>query len=93
VRAPDDARALDRVYVIRRGRVRHEVPAPRTAAERRALDRVVAEILSPESRRVGTVPGHEVDEVLLIAAWFRKHPKELERTAALEDARSEVRSA
>jgi hypothetical protein len=28
------------------------------------------------------VPGHEVDEVLLVAAWFRKHPKELGRTQA-----------
>jgi hypothetical protein len=30
-----------------------------------------------------TVPGHEVDEVLLVAAWFKRHPGELERTVPL----------
>jgi hypothetical protein len=25
-----------------------------------------------------------VDEVLLVAAWFRKHPKELKKTKAIE---------
>lgn len=70
----------DRAYVIRRGRVRGEFPAPRTAAERRALDARVAEVLAPVERAPNQVPGHEVDEVLLVAAWFRKHPKELKRT-------------
>ena len=70
----------DRTYVVRRGRVRGEFPAPRTTAERRALDAQVADILAPLERVPATVPGHEVDEVLLVAAWFRKFPKELKRT-------------
>ena len=78
----DDART----YVVRRGRVRHEGPAPRTAADRRALEAKVAEILAPAERAPATVPGHEVDEVLLVAAWFKKHPKELKRTRPLEGA-------
>lgn len=69
----------DRAYVIRRGRVRAEFPAPRTAAERRSFDARVAELLAPVERASNTVPGHEVDEVLLVAAWFRKFPKELKR--------------
>jgi len=77
---PEDART----YLIRRGRVRDEVPTPRTAAERRALDQRVAEVLSRTERSNATVPGHEVDEVLLVAAWFRKHPKELKKTKAIE---------
>ncbi len=77
---PEDARA----YVVRRGRVRHEGPAPRTAAERRALEARIAEILAPAERAPATVPGHEVDEVLLVAAWFKKHPKELKRTTPFE---------
>lgn len=84
----DDARA----YVIRRGVVRLEAPAPRTAAERAALAAHTAELLGADSRPKQTVPGHEVDEVLLIAGWFRKFPKELERTDALA-ARTEERSA
>jgi excinuclease ABC subunit C len=74
----------DRAYVVRRGRVRHEAPAPRTARERRALGSQVAELLGDAARRrEGTVPGHEVDEVLLVAAWFRQRPEELARTAAI----------
>jgi excinuclease ABC subunit C len=76
---PDDSRT----YVVRRGRVRHECATPRTAADRRALDARVAEILAPAERAPATVPGHEVDEVLLVAAWFRKHPKEMKRTTPL----------
>src|SRR5262249_40874368 len=34
----------DRVYLVRRGRVRGEVPAPRTTAERRSLSKLAAEI-------------------------------------------------
>lgn len=74
----------DRAYVIRRGRVRHEARAPRTAAERRALEAQVREVLTPIPAGQATVPGHEVDEVLLLAAWFRRHPKELERTVAFK---------
>lgn len=73
----------DRVYVIRRGCVRAEMPAPQTAAARRALDGRVAETLTSGGRRPRTVPGHEVDEVLLVAGWFRKHPDELDRTVPL----------
>lgn len=76
----DDART----YIVRRGRVRHEGPAPRTAAERRAIDAKVAELLAPAERAPATVPGHEVDEVLLVAAWFKKHPKELKHTRPLD---------
>jgi len=86
---PEEARA----YVVRRGRVREEHPAPRTPAERRALDARVREILAPPERAPATVPGHEVDEVLLLAAWFRKHPKELDHTRQLTAAARSERSA
>lgn len=82
----------DRVYVVRRGCVRFEAPAPRTAVERRALDARIADELEAGSRGPRTVPGHEVDEVLLVAGWFRKFSKELERTAPFS-AVPEVRSA
>lgn len=72
----------DRAYVVRRGRVRADLPAPKSTAERRAFDASVADLLAPVERVAPTVPGHEVDEVLLVAAWFRKHPKELKRAKA-----------
>lgn len=77
-----DPNGDDRAYVVRRGRVRAEFPAPKTAAERRAFDARVAELLAPAERSSATVPGHEVDEVLLVAAWFSRHPKELKRAKA-----------
>ena len=70
----------DRVYVIRRGRVRAEVDAPRGAAEREQLDRVAAEIFGVEERTGARIPTHEIDELLLLSSWFRRFPQELERT-------------
>lgn len=83
----------DRAYVIRRGRVRADLPAPRGAAARRRFDAEVAGILTPLERSASVVPGHEVDEVLLVAGWFRKHAKEMERTTPLALDQPETRSA
>ena len=85
----DDARS----YLVRRGRVREEHPAPRTAAERRTLDARVAALLAPLDRAPATVPGHEVDEVLLVASWFRRYPKELARTTPFAAADPATRIA
>lgn len=74
----------DRAYVIRRGVVRAEAPAPKTPAERTAFERRLRETFAESTGRRQTVPGHEVDEVLLVAGWFRKHPQELKQTAALD---------
>jgi excinuclease ABC subunit C len=71
----------DRVYVIRRGRVRHEAAVPRTAQERALLEARVAEVFAPVARESGAVPAHEIDELLLLASWFRNFPAELERTS------------
>ncbi|MBM3907583.1 MAG: UvrB/UvrC motif-containing protein [Gemmatimonadetes bacterium] len=73
-------------YVIRRGRVRATLPAPRTAEERRAFDARVAGVFAPVERTDGTVPSHEIDELLLVTSWFTRSPKELERTTALAPA-------
>ena len=81
-----DARGDDRVYAIRRGCVRAEAPAPTTPIERAAWDARVAELFGSGVRGPRTVPGHEVDEVILVAGWFRKYPKELDRTVALATA-------
>ncbi len=70
----------DRVYIVRRGRVRAELPAPRTAAETKALAARAAEVFAPPERPALTVPAHEVDELLLLSSWFRKFPGELAQT-------------
>jgi excinuclease ABC subunit C len=69
----------DRAYVIRRGRIRAELPAPQTAEERAALGVRAAEVFAPAELKSTTVPAHEVDELMLLSSWFRKFPAELER--------------
>lgn len=70
----------DRVYLVRRGTVRAVVPAPRTAAERRRLTKLSNEVFSAPERATTLVGQHQVDEILLVASWFRSRPRELERT-------------
>jgi excinuclease ABC subunit C len=72
----------DRVYLIHRGRIRGEAAVPRTPAEREALTARSREVFVPAAVTATTVPVHEMDEVLLVASWFRKFPHELQRTAA-----------
>jgi len=73
-------------YVIRRGRVRAVEPAPRTAEQRRAFDARVSRIFAPMERTDGTVPSHEIDELLLVSSWFTRFPEEFERTSAFAPA-------
>lgn len=73
-------------YVIRRGRVRAQLAPPSTAAARRALDGAVAAVAQVAERLDGTVPSHEIDELLLVTSWFTRFPKEFERTAPLPTA-------
>ena len=69
----------DRVYLIRRGRVRAEREAPRTAQDRQQLERMISDVFDPRERPGGALPAHEVDELLLLTSWFRRFPAELER--------------
>ena len=70
----------DRLYVIRRGRVRAELEAPRGDGERARI-REQAETLFARQECEGTqIPTHEIDELLLLSSWFRRFPHELSRT-------------
>jgi excinuclease ABC subunit C len=69
-----------RVYVVRRGTVRAVVPAPRTPAERTMLARTAEEVFRRPEGSSALVSKHQVDEILLMAHWFRTHPEELART-------------
>ena len=70
----------DRVYLIRRGTLRAEVPAPRSTEDRLALQRLIDRVYSPREPPGAPVRTHEVDEILLLSAWFRRHPEELAKT-------------
>jgi excinuclease ABC subunit C len=72
----------DRVYLIRRGRVRAESPSPRTPSDATALFHLIEDVFSPAEPLRGQIPTHEIDELLLLSSWFRRFPSELERTSA-----------
>ncbi len=70
----------DRVYLIRRGRVRGDHPIPRSEQERMRLLEVVETVFNPSDRATAQLPAHEVDELLLLSSWFRRFPAELGRS-------------
>ncbi|HEX4681743.1 MAG TPA: UvrB/UvrC motif-containing protein [Gemmatimonadaceae bacterium] len=72
----------DRVYLIRRGRVRGEISLPKTPDDAAQLIRMIDDVFSPVERDTGQIPTHEIDELLLLSSWFRRFPSELERTSA-----------
>ena len=81
------ARGVDpRVYLIRRGTVRAVVSAPDSQAEQRRLARLAEEHFGQPEPNGALVSKHQVDEILLIARWFRMNPRELEATVAPERA-------
>ena len=69
----------ERVYVIRRGRVRGEMDAPASPADRSALSTMIDDVFGDAVAGM-QVPSHEVDELLLVSSWFRRFPEEMERT-------------
>jgi excinuclease ABC subunit C len=72
----------DRIYLIRRGRVRGEHALPRSEADRIRLLEMVEDVFNPTDRDTAQVPAHEVDELLLLSSWFRRFPAELDRSRA-----------
>lgn len=70
----------DRIYLIRRGRVRAEVNPPRSTGDRKAIDALVESVYAPPERVTASVPTHEIDELLLLSSWFRRNPAELDNT-------------
>jgi excinuclease ABC subunit C len=70
----------DRIYLIRRGRIRKEMPHPkgRRAGARaaRAVESVFGEV---DPGPAGLAP-QDAAEILLVAGWFRQRPEERRRT-------------
>lgn len=73
----------DRIYAIRRGSIRAEWPAPATDAELAALKEQARPLLTRREHATTAVSPEQVNEVLLVARWFRSRPAELERTIPL----------
>lgn len=74
----------DRVYLIRRGRVRGEMPVPHGGRDVARLRQLEREVFAPVERDTAAVPTHEIDELLLLSSWFRRFPEELDRTRIVD---------
>jgi excinuclease ABC subunit C len=72
----------DRVYLIRRGRVRAETPRPKTETDAITMMSMINDVFATVERESSQIPTHEIDELLLLSSWFRRFPTELERTSA-----------
>jgi len=70
----------DRVYIVKRGVVRAELEKPRTSWQREKLKRLAEEMFSVREPASTSIPTHEIDELLLLSSWFRRFPKEMDRT-------------
>ena len=70
----------DRIYVIKRGSIRAELPAPRDEEALARIQQQGAQLLARRDRSTATVSPEVVNEVLLIARWFRLKPAELNNT-------------
>lgn len=74
----------DRVYLLHRGLIVDEFPAPADESGWTALKERARKTLAEEAVDSLHVQPHEAPEILLIARWFRLHPEERERTLPIE---------
>jgi len=91
VYAVDGQQDSDRWYLIQGGNVVDCIPVPRTAQEKRAATRRIAQVMGQKNDPLKTVPVSEMARVLLISAWFRRHPEEQTRISQPKKALAQCR--
>jgi excinuclease ABC subunit C len=81
-------------YLIHHGHVAAVLEAPRDTAARSSAADVVEAVFYQKKTWAGSVASHDIDGVLLVSAWFRRHPEQkaltLEPAAALAACRAET---
>lgn len=70
------------VYLVRRGTVRADCPAPCTPEEAAAFAALVARVYHPQEPAGAELAPHALDEFALVASWFRRKPEERGHTVA-----------
>jgi excinuclease ABC subunit C len=74
----------DRVYLIRRGRIRRELPLPKGRKARAVVARAVEEVYAETDPGPAALDAQQAAEILLVARWFKLNPAERRRTVAPE---------
>ena len=83
----------DRVYLIRKGRIRGELPLPKGRKARERAARAVEDVYGETDFGPRGMAPEDASEILLVAQWFRLHPKERKRTLSPERWLEEKRPA
>jgi excinuclease ABC subunit C len=73
-------RGDDRIYLLRKGRVLAEMPNPRGRHARERAAVAVEDVYGGPDRGPRGMAPEDAAEILLVAQWFRLHPKERRRT-------------
>jgi excinuclease ABC subunit C len=76
----------DTWYLVRAGRVLAALRAPKDAAELRLCKGVIRKTYQERMVSAETATVDEIDSVLLVAAWFRRHPQEQDRVLLPDEA-------
>ena len=74
----------DRLYLIRRGRIRRHMSVPKTKSARAHVARAIHEIYGEAEAGPAALSAEEAAEILMVARWFRLNPKERKRTVKPE---------
>ncbi|NJD19571.1 MAG: nuclease [Gemmatimonadetes bacterium] len=70
----------DRIYLVRKGRVCREMPHPKGRKARERVAAVVEDVYGAADPGPRGLAPEDAAEILLVAQWFRLHPKERRRT-------------
>ena len=71
----------NRLFLIRRGRIRRDYPYPKSKRQRNEVTKAVEDVYQSAERGPAALLARRVAEVMLVARWFEQHPGELDRTA------------
>ena len=74
----------DRIYLIRRGRIRREMRLPKGRRARRAVARAAEAVYGEVEAGPAGLDPQDAAEILLVARWFRLRPEERRRTVKPE---------
>ncbi len=70
----------DRLYLIRRGRIRKEMAHPKSRRARARVARAIDSVYGDLDAGPSALSPQDAAEILLVAQWFRLKPKERKRT-------------
>ncbi len=72
----------DRLYLIRRGRIRREMSHPKGRRARRSVTRAIESVYGEDDLGPAGLEPQDAAEILLVARWFRLRPEERRRTVS-----------